>query len=262
MKVEFARTAEDYARHRAGFPDSFYDSLQNLGVVLDGRRLLDMGTGTGTLARGFAARGASVTAIDPASQMLDQARRLAEAQGCDIEFRNARAEQTGLPDASFDIIAAGQCWHWFERPRAAAECFRLLAPGGFLVIAHYDWIPLPGNVLEMTENLIREHNPNWKNHGGTGVYPRWFADASGAGFADIECHIYDEPASYSHAAWRGRVRASAGIAASLAAPEVEKFDLAHKAALAAQFSGDPLLVPHRVFILRARKPDPERATPA
>ena len=42
---------------------------------------------------------------------------------------------------------------------AALEARRLLAPSGRLVIAHFDWLPLPGNVVEATEALIKAHNP-------------------------------------------------------------------------------------------------------
>ena len=71
-----------------------------------------------------------------------------------MRYVTARAEQTDLPDASFDVVTAGQCWHWFDRPKAAQEVRRLLVSKGWLVIAHFDWIPLPGNVVEATEKLI------------------------------------------------------------------------------------------------------------
>ena len=47
-----------------------------------------------------------------------------------VEYHVAPAEETGLPDDNFDVVTAGQCWHWFDRPRAAAEVARLLRPGG------------------------------------------------------------------------------------------------------------------------------------
>src|SRR5512145_2191760 len=93
-EVDFGRTAEDYARHRAGFPDAFFERAVRLGVGLPGQALLD--TGTGTLARGFAVRGARVVAIDPAAGLLERARDLDRAAGVSVEYRVARAEATGL----------------------------------------------------------------------------------------------------------------------------------------------------------------------
>lgn len=49
MKVDFGRTAEDYARHRQGFPPRFFEILEARGVVHPDDRVVDLGTGTGTL---------------------------------------------------------------------------------------------------------------------------------------------------------------------------------------------------------------------
>jgi SAM-dependent methyltransferase len=252
MDIDFGKTAEDYATYRAGFPDSFYAAVEREGVQPRGAALVDLGTGTGTLARGFAKRGARVIGIDPAEPLLAQARLLAEREKLIAEFRAGRAEETGLADDSADIVCAGQCWHWFDRPRAAREVLRLLRPGGTLLIAHFDWIPLSGNVVDATEALIREHNPEWKMSGGHGLYGKWFADLSNAGFTDLRSHSHDEFVPYSHEAWRGRIRASAGISASLSPEAVERFDRAHAKLLAERFPQEPLMTHHRVFFLLAR----------
>ncbi len=254
MEVDFGKTAADYARHRAGFPPALFERLAARGIGQPGQRILDLGTGTGSLARGLALRGAEVTGIDPAEALLEQARQLDEAAGVTVDYRSGRAEATGLPDAAFDVVAAGQCWHWFKRDAAAREARRLLVPGGRLLIAHFDWIPLAGNVVAATEALIERHNPDWRFGGGTGLYPAWLEDAANAGFGAIETFSFDLAVAYSHEAWRGRIRASAGVGGSLAPDEVAAFDRAHAALLAAEFPEDPLEVPHRVFALTAIAP--------
>src|SRR5436309_9407705 len=130
MSVDFARTAEDYRRHRAGFPSSFFDRLAAHGIGHAGQRVVDLGTGTGTLARGFARRGCRVIGLDPAAAMLEQARENDRTAGIEIEYREARAEDTGLPESSADVVAAGQCWHWFDRTAAAREAARVLRGDG------------------------------------------------------------------------------------------------------------------------------------
>ncbi len=122
------------------------------------------------------------------------------------------------------------------------------------MLAHFDWIPLPGNVVEATETLIKAHNPEWRFGGTTGIHASEFADVAIAGFADIETFSFDVALPYSHEAWRGRIRASAGVGASLAPDEVEAFDAEHAALLMENFPGDPLAVPHRCFALVCRKP--------
>lgn len=254
MNVDFGKTAQDYGKHRAGFPERFFDRLFKEGLVSNGDQVLDLGTGTGTLARGFAQRGCHVIGLDPSTPLLEEAMRLDEAAGVFIRYVEARAENTQLPPASLHVVVAGQCWHWFDRSAAAREVRRVLKPSGLLVIAHFDWVPLPGNVVDATEKLIMQHNPNWKLAGGTGLHPQWLADAALAGFEDIETFSFDEPTPYTHEAWRGRIRASAGVAASMKPEAVARFDADLAALLAAHYPADPLLVPHRVWAMTARSP--------
>ncbi len=254
MHVDFGRTAEDYARHRAGFPEPLFERLAALGIGRAGQRVLDLGSGTGSLARGFARRGARVTALDISEDLLAQARALAAEEGVALETLHAPAEDSGLAAASFEVVSAGQCWHWFDRPRAAAEARRLLVSGGRLAICHFDWLPLPGNVVAATEALIEAHNPAWHLGGGDGFYPAWAKDAAGAGFGDIESFDFEMPVAYSHEAWRGRIRASAGVGGSLAPQAVAAFDWALGALLAAEFPAAPLQVPHRCFAVTAEAP--------
>ncbi len=253
-RVDFGKTAGDYGRFRAGFPDSFFERLAALGILRADADALDLGTGTGTLARGLARRGMRVNALDKSAAMMDEAARLDAEAGVAIRYAVAEAEATGFDDASLDLVTAGQCWHWFDRARAAQEVRRILRPGGHLVIAHFDWIPLPGSVVEATENLIRAHNSEWRMWGGTGMYPAWLRDLGTAGFHDLESFSFDVQAHYTHEAWRGRIRASAGVGASMSPERVEEFDRELKDILAARFPRDPMDVHHRVFAAIGRAP--------
>lgn len=254
MSVDFGRTSQDYGRYRAGFPAALFDRLQNFGIGMSGQRVLDLGTGTGTLARGFARLGCDVTGLDTAAPQLEEAKRLDAEAGVNVSYTVAAAEETGLPDAAFDVVTAGQCWHWFDRDRVALEARRLLVPEGRLVIAHFDWIPLQGNLVEATERLIESYNPNWLMGGGTGFWPAWAGDVSMAGFVDIETFSFDSAPLYSHEAWRGRIRASAGVAASLSSEQVSRFDDDLRDILAQRFPDDPQGVPHRVFAVVCKSP--------
>src|SRR5262249_30357747 len=147
MTTNFGASANDYARFRAGFPDSFFDRLASYGLGASREYVVDLGTGTGTLARGFALRGCHVTGIDPDERLLEQARLLAEEVSVSIDYKTGTAENIPLADNCAELVTAGQCWHWFDGPKAAAEMARIIRPRGHVVIAYFSWLPLPGNVV-------------------------------------------------------------------------------------------------------------------
>ena len=245
--VDFGKAASDYATHRAGFPDRFYDELVAHGVHIAGSHAVDLGTGTGMVARGLALRGATVIGVDPSAAMAEQARALDEQAGVTISYVRATAEETGLKPRQADFVIAGQAWWWFDRPRAAAEAKRLLRPGGRLVICSLDWLPTPGSIPEVTEALIVAANPKWTLGGGNGRHPDWLDELREAGFDDLTSFEFDVAVPYTHEAWRGRIRASAGVAATLGEAEVRRFDEGLAALLAERFPEDPMKVPHHVY---------------
>jgi SAM-dependent methyltransferase len=255
MGVDFGKTAKDYGRYRSVFPDAFFERLSTLGIARKGQRVLDLGTGTGVLARGFAARGCEVTGVDVSESMLEEAKHLDREAGVSITYSVGKAEETGLPSRSYDVVSAGQCWHWFEREEAATEVRRVLRPGGRLVIAHFDPIPLPGDAMDATADLIGRHNPesrmNAKQHG---LYPDWLRDVAIAGFEDIETFSFDIHLAHTHEGWRGRLRSSSSVGASMQPQEIERFDVELAKLLRERFPEEPLTVRHRVFAVVCSAP--------
>ncbi len=249
--VDFGKTADDYVTHRAGFPKSLFERLAEFGIGTGGQTIVDLGTGTGTLGRGFARAGNQVIGIDPAEEMLIGARQIDGKEGLETHYITASAEETGLEENFADVVTAGQCWHWFDSRIVATEVKRILKEDGKLAIPYYDWIPLKGNVVRRTEKLIEAHNPEWKGGNGNGFHPTLFRDLGEAGFRNLQSFTYDDAAIYSHEGWRGRIRASAGVAATLSPEAVEVFDAELAELLAADFPEDPMTVPHRVFCIVA-----------
>jgi len=258
LHVDFGRTAEDYVVHRIGFPDSLFERLQRDGIGSPNQSVLDLGTGTGVLARGFARGGCKVIGLDVSPLLIAESKRLDAQAGLKIDYLLGPAEGIPLPTESVDVISAGQCWHWFDRRAVLGESLRLLRPGGMLLIAAFDWIPFCRNVVELTEELIERHNPAQpKPHIrlglGAGLYPSFVRDLSEGGFEDIQTWSYDQSVRYTHAGWRGRIRASQGVGATLSARQIAAVDEELEQMLRTQFPSDPLLIPHRVWVVHGRK---------
>ena len=209
-QMNFGLTAADYVRHRAGFPEAFFEHLQARGLIRPGMRLLDIGAGTGTIARGMARRDCQTFALDIAPEMLKAAQSLDDGADAEVTYVAGEAEALPIKASRFDVATAGQCWHWFDGIRAARQVNRILAPNGIIIIAHFDWLPRAGNVVAATEALIARYNPGWQLGGGNGFYPQWLDQLREAGFAGLETFSFDLDVAYGHIAWRGRIRASAG----------------------------------------------------
>jgi hypothetical protein len=101
-------------------------------------------------------------------------------------------------------------------------------------------------------------NPTWPMASASGVYDCWRPHLEGAGFGELQSFFYDEDVTYSHQAWRGRVRACNGVIALGAPDRIAELDGRLAALLAARFP-DPLVIPHRVFAISGRLSAPEES---
>ncbi len=252
--VDFGKAAASYARHRQGFPPDFYDRLEQLGLGFQGKTALDLGTGTGLFAREMAARGARVTGLDPSEALLAEA-KAAGGEGEAIRFVQGTAEATGLPGASFDIISAATCWHWFDREMASREVARLLRPGGRLIVCHLDWRRGPTGVIALTSRICRQFNPQAGTSPGANTfqYPAWLSAIREAGLNRIDIFGYDTELVYTHEGWVERVKASASIGPALPPTEVEQFGQVLLCALKTLHPAEPIKVEHFVFCVMASR---------
>lgn len=107
------------------------------------KRILDLGCGAGEAAVYFAKRGAKVTASDVSPKMLNVAQALANRHNTNIKTYQCPADQTSLPDQSFDIVYAANLIHHVNIDKTLAEIKRLLRPGGVAIF----WDPLKHNPI-------------------------------------------------------------------------------------------------------------------
>ncbi|MBW4467365.1 MAG: class I SAM-dependent methyltransferase [Pegethrix bostrychoides GSE-TBD4-15B] len=149
------------------------------------RRVLDLGCGTGSttllLKKSFPQ--AEVIGLDLSPYMLLVAADKAAEAGLDIQVKHGNAEQTGFPDASFDLVTASLLFH--ETPPLVAcnilqEAFRLLKPGGEVLI-------LDGNqaTLRQSDWLTQIFEEPYMKDYAAGDLNNWM---STAGFGNVATH--------------------------------------------------------------------------
>jgi SAM-dependent methyltransferase len=123
--LSFGAVAVVYAEHR---PDYARAAVRWALELAPGRRVLDLGAGTGKLTAVLVAVGADVIAVEPDPAMLLRLRRGLPA----VRALPGSAEAIPLPDASVDAVLAGNALHWFDMAVAGPEMARVLVPGGVL----------------------------------------------------------------------------------------------------------------------------------
>lgn len=117
--------------------------LVEQGRVSEGEDVLDVGSGTGTLLRTVREVVPDVgrlCGLEPSSEMIDHARRLADEAGLNLELEQGFADRLPFPDQSFDVVFCSFVIHHLPPATTAAafsEMRRVLRPGGRLVVADF-----------------------------------------------------------------------------------------------------------------------------
>ena len=123
FRDHFSGHAAQYAKFRPVYPDELFHWLAR--EAPDRACAVDVATGNGQAAVALGSRFESVIALDASAAQLDNATPHAR-----VEYRVARAEATGLPDASVDLVTVAQALHWLDHAAFFAEVARVLRPRG------------------------------------------------------------------------------------------------------------------------------------
>jgi ubiquinone/menaquinone biosynthesis C-methylase UbiE len=105
-----------------------------------GMQVLDVATGTGVIARqlvGLLGEKGKIIGVDATEEMVERARlsALSAGVGRRLEWRVAPAESLPFDGRSFDLVTCTLAFHLLQAPRFLKEAYRVLKPGGRLLIA-------------------------------------------------------------------------------------------------------------------------------
>jgi SAM-dependent methyltransferase len=170
--LAFGTVAEEYDRFRPATPE---EAVRYCGD-LTGKRVLDVGAGTGKLTRFLLRHGAMVSAIEPDEDML----KILTRRSPEVEVLRGSAEDVPSQDATFDAVFSSSAWHWFTQPEATHELARVIRDDGAL---HVWWNGASRDVAWMRELTAMRERPN-----DPGRRPRgWAAELDSDGpFVDAE----------------------------------------------------------------------------
>jgi SAM-dependent methyltransferase len=147
---------------------------------LRGRRIVDVGCGTGRLAAELARRGARVWGVDPSEKMLREARR---RLGRLVGLKQGRAESLPFRDGCFERAVLWLVIHHLDRRRALSEVCRVLTPAGKLVVVTFPpgyfgrmWL---SPLFPSLETIDRSRFPHPED---------LVRDLEGSGFGNVQLH--------------------------------------------------------------------------
>ena len=155
-------------------PGRSWEAIGQMLFLLTPRvRIADLGAGDGTLSRLLARQAESVHCVDNSPRMVQVGRALAKKEHLrNLTYILGNIEKVPLPDRSIDLALLSQALHHAENPRQAlAEAFRILKPGGRLLI-----LDLRAHRFEKARELYAD---------------RWL------GFKENELHDWIEEAGFS-----------------------------------------------------------------
>ncbi|MEH2514225.1 SAM-dependent methyltransferase [Nitrobacteraceae bacterium AZCC 1564] len=130
----FASTVELYEKFRPPYPVEFFRGVAQKLNLSKQHALIDLGTGPGLLALGFAPYVGRVTGVDPESAMLAAARAGAQRAGHTLTLIGGRAEDLPESVGRFDLVTIGRALHWMDKDALGALLERLVEPQGSVAV--------------------------------------------------------------------------------------------------------------------------------
>jgi SAM-dependent methyltransferase len=208
----FGVDPDRYDRTRPSYPGAL---VERIVAESPGSEVLDVGSGTGIVARQLQAAGCRVLGVEPDSRMAGFARQTG------VHVAVSTFEAWDPAGREFDAVVAGQAWHWIDPVTGAAKAARVLRPAGLLALFWHTY-QLPTALAEAAAAVFRRVLPDspFPLHASptsalNGYQPlvEKAVDgiASAGGFADPQQWRFDWQRSYTTAQWLDQLPATGAL---------------------------------------------------
>lgn len=153
-KLRATWTAGDFHQIAKAYTKGAEEFVERLGIQ-PGIKVLDVACGSGNLAIPAARLGANVTGMDLAPEMVEQARRYAEAEGLNAQFDEGDAEALQYSDGQFDLVMTMFGAMFAPRPDVTtSELLRVCKPGGTIAMANWTPSGFIGQMFKTTASHV------------------------------------------------------------------------------------------------------------
>ncbi len=156
FKDHFSKQSDTYVKFRPTYPDEIFSFLASL--CPEHNLAWDCATGNGQAANGLTKYFKRIIATDASETQLSNA-----MQNEKIEYKNALAEDSGIPSVSVDLITVAAAVHWFDHDKFYKEVNRVLKPNGVIAAWTYNnptVNPAVDAVMEkLHQGVLREYWP-------------------------------------------------------------------------------------------------------
>src|SRR5579859_5851176 len=159
-------------QYRAPYPSETFDILIEL-IRGEPRRVLDIGSGTGNIARHLVERVERVDAVDFSEQMIKKGKSLPGGNDPRLHWLYGRVEEVEF-DPPYALVTAGESIHWMDWNIVLPRFREVLMPGSYLAVVQRNAFPNPW--FETLQELIPRYSTNplylsydmiaaWEKHG-------------------------------------------------------------------------------------------------
>jgi SAM-dependent methyltransferase len=132
-------------RYRPPYPAQLFDVLAGL-IRGEPRRVLDVGCGTGNIARHLVPRVDRLDAVDFSLPMIEHGKRLPNGDHPNLRWLHGRIEEVAL-DPPYGLITAGESLHWMDWRIVLPRFHTVPTAGSYLAIVVHDTVPDPWSIL-------------------------------------------------------------------------------------------------------------------